>query len=98
VAEGWDSHETILHLGAADRFAHLTLTDPASFSVEHHRLSAGEVSLNGLIGPEVPALSGRDLWSPCAEVNGVSNSNTLYSDGNGNESTSRSIRYPLPPS
>ena len=62
VAEGWDSHETILYLGAADRFAHLTLTDPASFAVEHHRLSAGEVSLNGLIGPEVPALSGRDLW------------------------------------
>ncbi|MDA3038924.1 MAG: TIGR03084 family metal-binding protein [Actinomycetota bacterium] len=62
VAEGWDSHETILHLGAADRFAHLTLTDPASFAVEHGRLSSGGVSLNELVGPDVPALSGSDLW------------------------------------
>jgi uncharacterized protein (TIGR03084 family) len=62
VAEGWDSHETILHLGAADWFAHLTLTDPAAFAVAHGRLSGGDISLNDLVGAEVQALSGADLW------------------------------------
>lgn len=62
VAEGWDSHETILHLGAADWFAHLTLTDPSAFAVEHDRLSSGGASLNELVGAEVQALSGGDLW------------------------------------
>ncbi|MGH1492667.1 MAG: TIGR03084 family metal-binding protein [Acidimicrobiales bacterium] len=62
VAEGWDSHETILHLGAADLFAHLTLTDPPSFAAAHGRVSSGEISLNELVGPEVQALPGRDLW------------------------------------
>lgn len=62
VAVGWDSHETILHLGAADWFAHLTLTDPEQFAVAHHRLSAGEVSLNELVGPDVKAMTGSELW------------------------------------
>lgn len=62
VAAGWDSHETVLHLGAADWIAYLTLTDPKSFAVEHGRMSSGEVSLNKLVGPDVRALSGGDLW------------------------------------
>ena len=40
----------------------LTLTDPASFAIEHGRLSSGDVSLNKLVGPDVRALSGDDLW------------------------------------
>lgn len=63
VAEGWDSHETILHLGAADFIAHLTLTDPKAFADAHGRMSSGEASLNQLAGPEVQALSGADLWT-----------------------------------
>ena len=62
VAEGWDSHETILHLGAADWFGHLTLTDAASFAIAHGQLLKGEISLNELVGLEVRAMSGRDLW------------------------------------
>lgn len=62
VAQGWDSHETVLHLGAADSFAHLTLTDPASFAIAHGRLSTGEASLNELVGRDVRSLSGTDLW------------------------------------
>jgi uncharacterized protein (TIGR03084 family) len=62
VAEGWDSHETVLHLGAADWFAHLTLTDPPSFAIVHGRLSSGDISLNELVGPDVRARSGGDLW------------------------------------
>ena len=62
VAEGWDSHETVMHLGAADWLAHLTLTDPASFAVAQDRMSRGETSLNSLAGPEVRSLSGAELW------------------------------------
>lgn len=62
VAEGWDSHETVLHLGAADWFAHLTLTDSAAFAENHQRLSSGELSLNELVGPAVRKMSGNELW------------------------------------
>ena len=62
VAAGWDSHETVLHLGAGDWLAHLTLTDPTSFAIAHGRLSSGEASVNALVGPEVRSLSGADLW------------------------------------
>ena len=62
VAEGWDSHETVLHLGAADSFAHLTLTDQVEFAKAHRRLTGGEVSLNGLLPAEVHEASGADLW------------------------------------
>lgn len=62
VAEGWDSHETVLHLGAADWFGHLTLTDPASFAIANGRLSKGEVSLNELVGPDAQEMSGREVW------------------------------------
>ena len=62
VAEGWDSHETVLHLGAADLIAHLTLTDRPSFQTAMGKLSSGDASLNQLAGQEVPALSGRELW------------------------------------
>ena len=62
VAEGWDSHETVLHLGAADWIGHLTLTDPASFASIRARLSKAEVSLNELVGPDVQAMSGGELW------------------------------------
>ncbi len=68
VADGWDSHETVLHLGAADWFAHLTLTDPERFAQAHRRLSSGEVALNDLVGPDVRALSGSDLWRWFLEV------------------------------
>lgn len=62
VAEGWDSHETVLHLGAADFIAHLTLTDPEAFAVTKERMSSGDASLNELVGPKVKTMSGADLW------------------------------------
>ncbi len=71
VAEGWDSHETVLHLGAADWIAHLTLTDPATFAIEHGRMSSGEASLNELVGPDVQALSGAELWQWFLELRGA---------------------------
>lgn len=62
VAEGWDSHETILHLGAADLLAYLTLSDPVAFAVAHGQISNSEISLNELVGAEVQGLPGGDLW------------------------------------
>ena len=52
----------MLHLGAADLIAHLTLTDRPSFQTAMGKLSSGDASLNQLAGQEVPALSGRELW------------------------------------
>ncbi len=62
VAEGWDSHETVLHLGVGDWFAHLTLTDRQSFLKARERLWAGEASMHELAGPKVHAMSGDELW------------------------------------
>ena len=71
VAEGWDSHETVLHLGAADWIAHLAVTDPASFVITNGRLSRSEASINSLVGPEVAALSGAELWQWFLEMRAV---------------------------
>jgi len=62
VAEGWDSHETVLHLGAADWIAHLTLTDADAFAIAHGRLSSEEATLNELPGMDVQGSSGAELW------------------------------------
>ena len=62
VAEGWDSHETILHLGSTDLLCRLAVTDPRTFAVMRERLANGEVSAHGLGGPEVQTMTGRQLW------------------------------------
>ena len=62
VAEGWDTHETILHLAAADWACHLTLTNSEAFVGTRARLSEGEISLNTLVGAEVLEMSGHALW------------------------------------
>ncbi|MBM36791.1 MAG: maleylpyruvate isomerase family mycothiol-dependent enzyme [Actinomycetota bacterium] len=63
VAEGWDSHETILHLGATDWACYLAVTDPASFVDARERLSKGEVSVHELVGSEIKAKLGGELWA-----------------------------------
>ncbi|SUZ71308.1 uncharacterized protein METZ01_LOCUS24162 [marine metagenome] len=63
VAEGWDSHETILHLGAADWACHLAVTDPVLFTNARQQLSKGEVSLHELVGSNIRAMSGGELWA-----------------------------------
>lgn len=62
VAEGWDTHETVFHLGAADRFALLSIVDEPAFLAERVRMEAGEVSLHGLVPASVRDFSGADLW------------------------------------
>lgn len=62
VVEGWDSHETILHLAATDWLCHLTLVDPQSFVDVRTQLSKGETSVHKTVGHEVRAFQGRELW------------------------------------
>jgi len=62
VVEGWDSHETILHLAATDWICHLTLVNPQLFVDIRTQLSKGETSVHKTVGPEVRALQGRELW------------------------------------
>ena len=62
VAEGWDSHETILHLGATDWICYLTLVNPKLFVDIRTQLSKGETSVHKAVGPQVRALQGSELW------------------------------------
>ena len=62
VAEGWDSHETILHLGATDWICYLTLVNPKLFVDIRTQLSKGETSVHKAVGPHVRGLQGRELW------------------------------------
>ena len=62
VAEGWDSHETILHLGSTDLLCCLAVKDPKTFAVMRESLANGEVSANGLGGSEVQTMTGCQLW------------------------------------
>ena len=71
VADGWDSHETVLHLGAADWLAHLSVTDPVAFAPIQTKLSAGDASLNELGGRDAESLSGRQLWQWFLEGRGA---------------------------
>jgi len=63
VAEGWDAVETILHLGASDWIAHLTLTDRDRFLAVREDLSTGDASLNGFGGPDSRSMTGAELWA-----------------------------------
>ena len=62
VAEGWDSHETILHLGATDWICYLTLVNPKLFVDIRTQLSKGETSVHKAVGPHVRGLQASELW------------------------------------
>ena len=63
VAEGWDSYETILHLGATDWICYLAVCDPVTFVDVRARLANGEVSVHELVVSETIAKTGDELWS-----------------------------------
>ncbi|PDH67556.1 MAG: TIGR03084 family protein [Acidimicrobiales bacterium MED-G01] len=62
VAEGWDTHETILHLAAADWACHLAVTNSEAFVATRAQLSDAKISLSNLVGAEVLAMQGHELW------------------------------------
>ena len=68
VAEGWDSYETILHLGATDWVCYLAVSDPVTFTEIRARLANGEVSVHELVVSETNAKAGNELWGWFLEV------------------------------
>ena len=45
-ADGWDTHETVIHLGMADVAASLAVLDPAEFEKTKERMLRGEGDLH----------------------------------------------------
>ena len=70
VAEGWDSCETILHLGATDWICYLAVSNPAGFAEVRARLANGEVSVHELVRSETNAKAGSELWRWFLEIRG----------------------------
>ncbi len=70
VAEGWDSYETILHLGATGWICDLAVSNPAGFAKVRARLANGEVSVHELVRSETKAKEGNELWRWFLEIRG----------------------------
>ena len=70
VAEGWDSYETILHLGATDWICDLAVSNPAGFAEVRARLANGEVSVHELVRSETNTKAGNELWRWFLEIRG----------------------------
>jgi uncharacterized protein (TIGR03084 family) len=60
-AEGWDSHETIIHLGMADYAARVAAVDADEFGTLKQAMMSGEFDLHRASGADVHAMSGHDL-------------------------------------
>ena len=61
-ADGWDTHETIIHLGMADVAASLAVLDPTGFEETKQQMLRGEGDLHTFGGLDVRTMSGSDLW------------------------------------
>ena len=61
-AAGWDTHETVIHLGMADVAASLAVLDPAGFGDLKQRMSAGEGDLHSIADVDVHAMTGGEVW------------------------------------
>ena len=61
-ADGWDTHETIIHLGMADVAASLAVLDPTEFEETKQQMLRGEGDLHTFGGLDVRTMSGSDLW------------------------------------
>ncbi len=62
-ADGWDTHETIIHLGMADVAASLAVLDPAAFGATKERMLSKGEDLDSFGGLDVRSLSGAELWA-----------------------------------
>ena len=62
-AEGWDTHETIIHLGMADVAASLAALDPENFDTTKEEMLKGDGDLHRFGGLDVRSMSGADLWN-----------------------------------
>ena len=62
-ADGWDTHETVIHLGMADVAASLAVLDPAEFEKTKERMLRGEGDLHSFDGVDVHSTTGAELWA-----------------------------------
>ena len=62
-ADGWDTHETVIHLGMADVAASLAVLDPAEFERTKERMLRGEGDLHSFDGVDVHSTTGAELWA-----------------------------------
>ena len=60
-AKGWDSHETIIHLGMADYAARVAAVDADEFGTLKQAMVAGEFDLHQASGADVHAMTGDEL-------------------------------------
>ena len=61
-AQGWDSRDTIIHLGMTDLVATQATADPIAFEATKERMMAGETDLHGAAGIDFNKLSGGEIW------------------------------------
>ena len=61
-AAGWDTHETVIHLGMADFAATLAVLDVDGFNDMKGKMTSGSVDLHSMSGVDAHAMSGAELW------------------------------------
>ena len=61
-AEGWDTHETVIHLGMADVAASTAVLDADGFEEMKRSMAAGNGDLHRLGDVDVHAMSGSEVW------------------------------------
>jgi uncharacterized protein (TIGR03084 family) len=61
-AAGWDSRDTIAHLGSGDWAARLATNDPDAFNELKSELVAGRINLLEACGADRASMTGAELW------------------------------------
>jgi uncharacterized protein (TIGR03084 family) len=62
-AAGWDTHETVIHLGMADVAASLAVLDGPGFASMKQAMATGDSDLHRIGDVDVHAMSGAEVWS-----------------------------------
>ena len=62
-AAGWDTHETIIHLGTADVAASMAVLDPDAFLALKEDMLKGGESLHSIGDVDFQAMSGQEVWA-----------------------------------
>ncbi len=62
-AQGWNSRDTVIHLGMTDWVGTQATVDPDAFEATKERMMAGDTDLHNAAGVDFDALSGTDLWA-----------------------------------
>ncbi len=61
-AQGWDSRDTIIHLGMTDWVGTQAATDPVEFDKTKARMMTGDTDLHNAAGVDFDSLSGSEIW------------------------------------